>query len=99
MFFDDRKRAVTTILSKRNGKGAVTMRPTPMKPERMMSEGGEVDGMHLAAQDILGAHHEQSPMKLMEALKNFINLHLHEEQGNVPEVPDKQPNRTPLTQE
>lgn len=63
------------------------MGPAPMKPEVVMNEGGEVDGRHLAAQDILGAHHEKSPEKLMEALSNFINLHLHAEEGNVPQPP------------
>lgn len=92
MFFDDHKKAVTSIMSKRSPKGEVTMSPTPMKPEIHKAEGGEVDGRHLAAQDIIAAHHSKSPEALMEALGNFINLHLHSEQGNAPE-PDKEPNR------
>ena len=78
MFFDDHKKAVTTMMAKRSGKGDVTMHPTPMKPEKSMSEGGEVSGLHAAAQDIMAAHHEQSPQKLMEALSNFMNIHKSE---------------------
>lgn len=88
MFFDDRKKAVTSIMSKRNSKGAVTMHPTEMKPEIHKSEGGEIDGRHAAAQDILGAHHAKSPEMLMNALANFIDLHLHAQEGNAPE-PDE----------
>lgn len=86
MFFDDRKKAVTSILSKRGHKGDVTMHPTPMKPELHLNEGGQLDGKHLAAQDIIAAHHSKSAQSLMEALGNFINLHLHSEEGNAPEV-------------
>jgi hypothetical protein len=96
MFFDDRKKAVTTILSKRNKKGEVTMNPTPVKTELHMNEGGEIDGRHAAAQDILGAHHSKSPEKLMQALANFIDLHLHQEQGNAPEPTGKEPDRDPI---
>jgi len=76
MFFDDHKKAVTTIMSKRTPKGEVSMSPSPMKMEVVKNEDGEVDGMHLAAQDILGAHHSKSPEQLMHALSNFIDLHM-----------------------
>lgn len=95
MFFDDRKKAITTILSKRNSKGDVTMHPTAVKPEIHKSEGGEIDGRHAAAQDILGAHNEKSPERLMQALANFIDLHLHAEEGNAPE-PETHERRVPL---
>jgi hypothetical protein len=75
MFFDEHKKIATIIAGKRNDKGDRIMEPTPMKPEVMKSKGGEVDGRHLAAQEILAAHHEQSPMKLMEALSNFMDIH------------------------
>lgn len=88
MFFDDHKRAITTILGKRNSKGERTMNPTEVKPESHVSEEGEVDGRHAAAQDILGAHHSKSPEQLMNALANFIDLHLHGK-SNAPEVPEK----------
>lgn len=81
MFFDDRHKAVATIISKRGPKGGErTMEATPMKPEKMMSEGGEVDGRHTAAQDIIAAHKEGSAMKLVEALSNFMDLHLHSQE-------------------
>ncbi len=79
MFFDDdHKRAVTTILGKRNGKGERTMMPTPMKAETEKGEDGEMSGLHAAAQDIIAAHHEKSPHKLAEALGNFLNIHMSE---------------------
>lgn len=95
MFFDDRRNAVTTILTKRRGNGDVTAGPTPMKPEIHKTEDGELDGKHLAAQDVLAAHHSASPAALMEALGNFIDLHLHSTQGNVPE-PEGHMKREPL---
>jgi len=76
MFFDDKKRAVTTIMSKRHPKtGDMIMENVTMKAEVVKDEGGEVDGRHLAAQEILGAMHEKSPHKLMSALMNFMDIH------------------------
>ena len=77
MFFgDDVKKTATNIASRRLPLGGPKlMNNTPMKPERVMSEGGVVDGRHLAAQEMLGAMHEKSPMKLMDALSNFIDIH------------------------
>ncbi len=95
MFFDDHRKAITTIIGKRNSKGERTMEPTPLKPEIMKSEGGEVDGKHAAAQDILGAHHSKSPEMLMHALANFINIHLLEKEGDKPE-PEEHEHRTPM---
>jgi hypothetical protein len=96
MFFDDHKKAITTIISKRHGKGGPKMMgPAIMKPEVSMSEGGELEGRHAAAQDIIGAHQEKSPEKLMHALANFIDLHLHEKEGNVPE-PEPHEHREPM---
>jgi hypothetical protein len=74
MFFDDHKKHVTSIMSKRSPKGEA-LSQAPMKAEHVSDEAGEVDPRHLAAQDVLAAHHEKSPMKLMEALSNFIDLH------------------------
>lgn len=95
MFFDDRKKVATTIVRKRHSNGDVTAGPTPMKPEIFKSEGGEIDGKHAAAQDVLAAHHSASAGNLMEALGNFIDLHLHSTQGNVPE-PEGHMKREPL---
>lgn len=78
MFFDDNKRAITTMMAKRNGKGDMTMNPTPMKPEISTDDGGVPSGLHAAAQDIISAHHEKSPQKLAEALGNFLNIHKSE---------------------
>lgn len=77
MFFgDDPKKIATIIASKRPpGGGPKLMHNIPMKPEKVMNEGGEVDGRHIAAQEMMGAMHEKSPQKLMEALSNFIDIH------------------------
>jgi len=63
------------------------MSPTEMKPEVVMDEGGEVDGRHLAAQEMIAAHKEGSAHKLMQAMMNFIDLH-----NSAPQVP-AQPER------
>lgn len=77
MFFgDDKKKIATMIVGKKDAKGIRTAEPTPMKPEEVKTEAGEVDPRHLAAQDVMAAHHEQSPHRLMEALGNFIDLHM-----------------------
>ena len=76
MFFDDNKKAITTIMSKRGPKGGEKlMDNVPMKPEVVKDEAGEVDGRHVAAQDMIGAFHEKSPEKLMHALMNFMDVH------------------------
>jgi hypothetical protein len=78
MFFDDEKKAVTTIMSRRSPKGERTMEPTPMKNEEVKTEDGTIDPKHMAAQEIIAAHHSQSPEKLKEALGNFMDLHMSE---------------------
>ena len=76
MFFDDKHKAITTIMAKRGPKGGQKiMGPAMMKSEEVMDEGGEVDPRHLAAQDILAAHQDGSALKLMDALANFMDLH------------------------
>lgn len=82
MFFDDHRKALTQIMAKRNHKGEQTMSPTPMKPEIVKSEGGEIDGRHLAAQEMIAAHHEKSPQKLMEAMMNFMDMHFAKRNGD-----------------
>lgn len=83
MFFDDHKKIVTTIMGKRKPGGARVMDQTEVKPEIQKDEPGETDGLHAAAEDILGAHHSKSADHLKQALSNFIDL--HHAQGNVPE--------------
>lgn len=65
---------MATILSKRTPKGD-KVSEAPMKPESVKDEHGEVDGRHVAAQDIIAAMHEKSADKLMQALANFHDLH------------------------
>ena len=78
MFFDDKKKIATTIIGKRNpATGDRTAGPMPMMAESTKDEQGEIDPLHLAAEDILAAHHEKSSFKLVEALGNFLNLHSH----------------------
>jgi hypothetical protein len=69
----EHKKAITTIMARRHPDGEVTA--APMKPEMVKGEDGEVDGRHVAAQDIMAAFHEKSPEKLMHALANFHDLH------------------------
>lgn len=78
MFFDDHKKAITTIMSKRHPRtGEMMMDKTPMKAEIVKTADGEMDGKHLAAQDMLAAHHSMSADKLREAMENFMDLHMH----------------------
>jgi hypothetical protein len=76
MFFDDHKKATTNIMAKRDAKGERTMEPTPMKAEVVKDEDGMMDGKHLAAQDVMAAHHSGSAEQLSQALSNFVDLHL-----------------------
>jgi hypothetical protein len=80
MLFDDHKKAITTIIGKRNQKGERTHEPTPMKMESVKTEDGMPDGRHMAMQEFMAAHHEGSPEKMMNAMSNFIDLH-HSMQG------------------
>lgn len=75
MFIDDHKKTAMTILSKRKPSGE-KISEAPMKVEKSMDEGGEVDGKHVAAQDILAAHHEGSAQKLAEAMSHFMDMHM-----------------------
>jgi len=81
MFFDDHKKKITSILSRRNEKGEQIMGPVEVKPEMSHTEGGEIDGRHVAAQDLIAAFDERSPQKLMEALANFMDIHSSQPQS------------------
>lgn len=76
MFFDDHKKKTTQILRKRNEQGAVG-EPMSVKPE-VMSQDEALDGRRAAAEDMMQAHMNKSPQHLVEALCNFIDLHLDE---------------------
>ena len=75
MIIGDHKKAITTIMARRHPKDG-TVIASPMKEEIVKSEDGEVDGRHTAAQDAIMAMHEKSPEKLMEALANFMDMHM-----------------------
>ena len=76
MFIWDKKKALTTIMSRHSPDGTKTMEPTPMKMEVVKDADGEVDGRHLAAQGALAAINEKSPERFMESMKNFMDLHM-----------------------
>lgn len=85
MYFDDAKKTATVIAGKRDAKGERTQAPTPMKLEHVADENGMVDGKHVAAQEIMGAMHEQSPLKLMDALSNFMEIHNNKKENIIHE--------------
>lgn len=77
MFIHDKKNALTTIMARRGEKGGERVAgPAPMKPEVSLMEGGEVDGRHMAAQDMMSAMHEKSPQKMADAMANFMDIHM-----------------------
>jgi effector-binding domain-containing protein len=77
MLIDDYKKNAVTLIGRRNSKGERTMEPTPMKNEEVKDENGELDSRHLAAQEILAAHHSGSAEKMSQALANFIDIHMN----------------------
>lgn len=78
MMMWDKKRALSSILSGRKDEdGERLFEPTEMKNEVVKDEDGEIDGRHVAAQDMLSAFHEKSPEKLMHAMGNFIDMHMN----------------------
>lgn len=76
MIIHDKKRALMTIMGKRNplsGEGSAA----PMKSERPgVDEMGTPDGRHSAAEDIIRAMESKSPQALMESMANFYDLHM-----------------------
>lgn len=74
MFFDEKK-AIATLMAKRSAKGDRLLGPAPMKTEVVKTEDGEIDGRHIASQDVMAAMHEKSPEKLMSAMCHFIDIH------------------------
>lgn len=81
----DEKKTIATIVSKRHPKTGEHS-AAPMASERPTKlEGGEIDGRHAAAQDVMSAVHEKSPQKLAEALANFHDIHkMHSEKAPSP---------------
>lgn len=84
MIIPDHKKAMMTIMSRRK-PGGEPVAAGPMKEEKVMSEQGEPDGRHMAAQDVLAAMHEKSPEKLMHALGAFHDLHMAHKDSAVDE--------------
>lgn len=90
MMMFDRKKALTTLLQKRNaGSGDMTAGPTPMLEENVRTEDGEPDMHHMAAQDVMDAFHSKSADKLKSSLKNFIDLHMGAKDNDEPEPTDE----------
>lgn len=80
----DKKRQATTVVAKRDpATGDRTMSPTPMVPEEVTTEEGELDGRHLAAQDMIAAIKEGSAEKLNAAMQAHHDL--HKAMGSKPE--------------
>lgn len=72
-----------TIMSRRGAKGGEQIAgPAPMQMSEMKSEGGEIDGRHSAAQDMIAAMHEKSPEKMVGAMSNFIDMHMAMDHGD-----------------
>ena len=75
----DKKKNMDTIMQRRRGEsGGAVISETPMKPEISLDEGGEIDGKHMAAEDMIEAFHAKSADRLKEAMGNFIDLHTTE---------------------
>jgi hypothetical protein len=75
MIIPDMHKARMTVMKRRSPQGEDLAGPAPMQSEKVMSEDGEIDGRHVAAEDMMAAMGEKSPARLMEAMKNFIDLH------------------------
>jgi len=80
MLLFDHKKAMATIVSKRNSKDG-SMSSAPMKTEIAKDDDGSLDGRHSAAEDILMAIHEKSADKLNQALQNHHDLHMSAEKA------------------
>jgi hypothetical protein len=76
MHIHDKKAAVTLMMGRKTAKGDRVSQPTPMQPEVVKTEDGEMDGRHIAAQDAISALHEGSAEKLDQALRNHHDLHV-----------------------
>lgn len=87
MMIFDHKKAMATMMAKRNPKDGI-MSSAPMKPEIIKDEDGSMDGRHSAAQDMLMAIKEGSAEKLNQAMQNHHDLHMSmsDEGDNEPEV-------------
>lgn len=64
-----------TIMAKRSPQGE-QLSSSPMKEEKALNADGEIDGLHVAAEDMIAAFHEKSPQKLQAALDAYIEMKL-----------------------
>lgn len=82
----DKRQQLGTIMKRRRGSSDEPIpMSAPMKNEISMDEPGEMDGRHMAAQDMLAAMHEKSPEKMKQAMSNFIDLHMSRGDEDMPE--------------
>lgn len=81
---DDKKRIATIMASRKTAQGE-NLGSASMKPEIVKTEDGEIDGRHVASQDMIAALHEKSPEKLMRALVNFHDIHMSMPKGETEE--------------
>lgn len=71
MLMLDPHKAVVQIMRKRKAG-----MPQPESHSELKPTDGELDPRHMAAQDVMEAIHSKSSHHLMEALKNFHDLHM-----------------------
>ena len=90
MIIHDNKKALATIMSSRKSHDSAGVGPgTPVKPQKSMAEGGEVDPRHIHAEAMIEAMHESNPQKLMESMAAFHDAHKNmseEAQDTTPKV-------------
>lgn len=70
MIIPDSKKIQTIMMSKRDAKGKKTMETSGMQPEAASN-----DPVHSAAESLIGAMHEKSPGKVVDAMKSFMHHH------------------------
>lgn len=70
----DKKKMQEMIIQRRKSSGG-EIAGAPMKNEIVKDEEGDIDGRHLAAEDMISAFHEKSPERLMKSMMDFIDIH------------------------
>lgn len=82
----DKKHQIQTIMSRRRkADGGIISEMAPIKPEVVKDADGELNHLHIAAQDILSAVHEKSAEALMRALVAFVDMYEHQPHKEVEE--------------
>ena len=75
MMIHDQKKAMSSIMARRQGLDG-DVPSAPLKQEVVTDADGVLDGRHAAAADLLAAIHEKSPMKVMDSLAAFHDMHV-----------------------